>query len=275
MLTMLSMIEPKKRNSLSRALRSIFPPRPVPYLEYIERIPYVRIECESSSRAINFAAVREHICDGHYRLLMPKGLHLPHECGIVPFRARTLPVRLLENLAVEILAGAPVKKRRLCVGIYEDDLHALDLIPRITSLAGEIRLYAPHGSNLNIAAEEIVRECGMPLVTGDSPDVLHPCHLIIAPDDYAGIACAAHCGIVLSPGAEKRDNININSVRINTPDCLEEIFGDEYEALDLAGAFYELGCMHSLGEIVPVAGTTCDCLYEPARLSHYLGTIAG
>ncbi len=256
MLSMLEITAAPEKKLLPRLWYELRNPAVSAWLRPVENVHYMRITCEKRKERIDWRLISSYSLDCSERILIPKGVEPPTDCGVRRLIPHEFRRRILENLAMDILVCSEKKPELRRVAVYGQDTEVNALLPRLIKLAGEVRVITRRAYAVMDTVEELRAKNGAAIGITDRFDACG-FDLLLAPAGGAPVFEVSPDTIVLSPDRPPRAvNLWIKDAVPAMPPCLENIYSDVYDITEFIGGFYEAAGMRDLGRLPAAAGIT-------------------
>jgi len=267
MLTMLTLMEEKKYSFPVSLIKKLLPPRTEGYMRRVGYSPYIRIECELKNGSPDWKMINANTLDSAGRLLMPVGMDCPAETGLVRYRPTRFLRQLFSNLACETLLcmnNSPADRE---IVLYGREAELALLLPRLAPLAGTIKIITTRAEVISRQISEIEEQTGITIITSEKHDA-SGADILLAPSGGASVICSDKTKLVISPDRPSSSSpCWIKSVSIAVPKALEELYTPQYDILEMAGAFCEIGGMETLSRLSPDAVAENGEILSPSELA--------
>ncbi len=256
MLSVLDVRAEEKAKTLRGAWKKLTRPSVEAYIQSAGGINYLRIYCREKKSGIDWRMVGAYALDRSERLLMPLGLEPPGSSGLRRYIPYEFGRRLLENLALDILVSCPKRPELRRVAVYGQESEVCALLPRLTSLAGEVRVITRRPYAVADTVEELRSKTGA-AITVERDFSAEGFDMLLAPSGGAKVFELTENTVVLAPDRPMAAAaLWIKSARPPMPPELESEYDGRYDVCEFVGAFYECGGIRRLGRLSPRAGIT-------------------
>lgn len=256
MLSLLEITCAPERKFMQRLWHELRNPAVSAYMRPAGNTHYMHIICEKRRERIDWRLISSYSLDCSERVLMPKGTEPPAECGIrrlIPYEFRR---RMMENLAADILVCSSKRPELRRVAVYGQDTEVNALLPRLTALAGEVRVITRRAHAVMDTVEELRAKNGAAIGVSEQFDACG-FDMLLAPAGGAPVFDLSPDTVVISPDRpSKAVNLWIRDTVPTLPPCLEDVYSDVYDLAEFVGGFYEAGGMRELGRLSAAAGIT-------------------
>lgn len=254
MLSVLEIENPGKPRDLRELWRRLTTPSVSAWLRPAGNAHYMKICCEIRRKGIDWRMINAYSLDVSERMLLPSGIEPPADCGIrryIPFAFRR---RMLENLAVQILVCSEKQPELRRVAVYGHDPEVISLLPRLTALAGEIRVITRRVHAFSDTAQELYAKTGTPISVTEVFDA-EGFDMLLSTAGGAGMFRLSESTVVLSPDRPSAAcSLWIEKARPTMPTVLEDIYDERYDLEEFIGAFCEIAEICKPQQIPPTAG---------------------
>lgn len=256
MLSMLEIIEQPQGNAVKRLWHRLTKPSVSAYVSSAGYCSYLRIFCEPRRGVPDWRMIGAYTLDHSERILLPTDIEPPEEAQLRRYIPHEYSRRLLENMAMDILVCSEKQPELRRVAVYGQDCEVCALLPRLTKLAGEIRVITRRPQAVTDTVEELRRKNGA-IISVDNQLDAAGFDMLLAPAGGASVFRLSESMIVLSGDRPSVPvNLWIKAARPSLPQVLEEVYDGRYDITEFVGAFYEAGQMRELGRMSPAAGIT-------------------
>lgn len=256
MLSMLEITDIAEQKPLRRMWQSLTTPSVSACLRPVGNAHYLRITARFRRGQPDWRMIRAYSLDISERILMPVGLEPPADFGIRRYVPYEYGRRLLENMAAEILVCSKKRPELRRVAVYGQDSEVVALLPRLTALAGEIRVITRRPHAVADVVEELCIRTGAAVTVSDRLDA-SGFDLLLAPAGGSRVFGLSEDMIVIAPDRPSVPvSLWIKGARPSLPAILEDVYDGRYDLTEFIGAFYETGELRELGRLSPAAGIT-------------------
>jgi len=271
MLSLLEITIPENNGRIRQWWHNVSEPSVQAYMRPVGGTHYMHINCEKRKERIDWKLIRSYSLDCSDRILLPKNIEPPEECGIKRFTPYEFRRRLLENTACDILVCSHKRPELRRVAIYGQESEVTAFLPRLTKLAGEIRVITRRAHAVLDTVEELRAKTGAAIGVGEQFDAVG-FDMLIAPAGGAQVFNISDNAIVLSPDRPSRPvTLWINSAVPQLPQELEEIYREEFDLTEFVGGFYEAAELRRAGHMSVAAAVTESGLIMPDEAAEFIG----
>lgn len=271
MLSMLEFTEQEKCAPLRRLWHRITTPQVRAILRPVGNTHYLRILCEQRGGKIDWRMIGSYSLDCSERILMPVDIEPPENCGIRRFVPYAFRRRLLESLALDILACCSVRPELRRAAVYGQDSEVIALLPSLTAVAGEVRVITRRPHAVMDTVEQLRSMTGASIGVSSELDAAG-FHILLAPAGGAAVFRLDSEVMVLSPDRPSVPTaLWIKGAVPTLPPVLEGIYSDVYDLTEFVGAFCETGEMRELAKLQPAAAVCEGGKISPQEAAKLIG----
>lgn len=256
MLSMVDIREEQNEKTLRKMWQRLTTPSVQAYIRPVGTCHYLRIICKPRRGEINWKMVRAYSLDSSERVLLPIGTEPPANIELRRYIPYEYKRRLLENLACNILICSKKIPELRRVAIYGQESEVATFLPRLTKLAGEVRVITRRPYALADTVSELCSKTGAAITV--TPELnAEEFDMLIAPSGGSAVMKLTGNTIVLAPDRPSAPTaLWIKEARPSLPAVLEGEYDGRYDITEFTGAFYEAGNMREIGKMSPAAGVT-------------------
>lgn len=271
MLSLLEITCEAERKPLQRLWHELRNPSVSAFLRPAGNTHYMHISCEKRREKLDWRLIGSYSLDRSERVLMPKGTEPPEECGVrrlIPYEFRR---RMMENLAADILVCSAKRPELRRVAVYGQETEVNAFLPRLTALAGEVRVITRRPHAVMDTVEQLRAKSGAAIGVSDCFDACG-FDMLLAPAGGAPVFELSPDTVVIAPDRpSKAAQLWIWEAVPTMPSCLEELYSEVYDITEFVGGFYEAGGMQELGRTPAAAGMSAGGPVSPRDAALLIG----
>lgn len=242
-----------ERNDVISKIRDIFPPKTSSELTFCGGTLFVDIKQNESRRGADWKKLAKITSIKEW--LIPDGMPVPKESGIVDFKPKKLPQRLLANVASAAITQADIKPSELRIGLYPDK-ETEWFTEYAIEHAREVHLFTKE--NVEEKSEYYLKKYGAALVVSDDETALSSCSVIVAPAAEK-LTCCTDGAFLFSP-IKNACAMRIERAIVKADELFSEL-AELYGDMRLLSALYELDGRKVFSTVTPEqAGTNLGIL---------------
>lgn len=254
MLSMLEILDDIQGSAIRRLWHRLRTPSVVAQMRPVENTFFLKISAQLRRDKLDWKMIRAYSLDVSERILMPEGIDPPPETGLRRYIPYEYHRRLLENMAAEILVCSPKRPELRRVAVYGQDNEVIAMLPRLVSLAGEVRVITRRPFAVADTVAELCRRTGAAVTVSEEFDA-SGFDMLLAPAGGSKVFTLSGDMVVIAPDRPAVPvSLWVKGARPSLPAMLEGIYDERYDLTEFVGAFYEACQIKSLGRMSPSAG---------------------
>ena len=231
MIAVLRIIRNERKDIFGR-IKDLLPPKTTTQLSLTGGTLFVDIKQYINRHEINWQKLRSATSINEW--LLPSGAIPPKECGIVDFKPKKLPQKLLAKTAEKVIEASDIKPSQMCLGLCLDD--ETEWFTEIAvEHSKEVRIFTKE--NAEEKSEYYLKKYGAALIVSENEDILSPCSVIVAPAQEK-LTIAAESAFLFSP-SKNRCLMRVEGAKVKAEPAFREL-AKYYGDMRLLSALYEL-----------------------------------
>lgn len=231
----------KSERNLAERIRGVFKSEPlkVEKITVDESMPFYRITVKMQRGKLPFHEIEKAAGRLCARAVLPKDIQLPKNTKIKRYVPKVFPQRVLFNSALRVIKKLDLDPVGMYVTVFDENGYLIDLVWRLLPFSCMIRVVTQCTDAYEKEARQMLKQFGVSLIimTRYEPSILESTVII---SDKSSFLPANYKGILFTNERCRSLGEVFYCEKIELPEQIDELFGDDISRLDIAGAMYEL-----------------------------------